>query len=233
MDANIKVAGHFQDIRWNYIRRQRYCIINVRYVRKDLWKRLNWMNICCCIRKNRNFRVRNRIAIKGMLQLHQTLNSIQILNPIFFFRVFCTWSSFFKEGYLKFHRERYHHPTTKKKNYICEICGAESFKTFVQLKSHLSSVHKQGPQKPKQKYQCDICLKFYSSQGSLYTHKLTHSTEIHKCTLCDKISPTAAALVCHMNAVHVEKKLKCTLCDKTFKLAPALKVFVAFSLIRL
>lgn len=110
--------------------------------------------------------------------------------------------------------------------FICEFC-AKVFHTRTQLTVHSRKVHEQGPVKPKQKFQCDVCSKWYASKGILTTHKLTHSSGPQKCTLCDKISPTAAALNCHMRAVHVEAKYNCHLCEKTFKLAPALKVILS------
>lgn len=135
--------------------------------------------------------------------------------------------SYYSELSLKAHRDRAHTIVESKNSFICEFC-ALSFRTEGVLRSHARTVHKQGPQKPKQKFKCEICLNFYASKGILRTHKLTHAKEQFKCSLCRKISPTAAALDLHMKAVHVSANFKCHLCEKSFKLAPALKVSIDF-----
>lgn len=90
-----------------------------------------------------------------------------------------------------------------------------------QLLDHLFHVHRQ---KWAQRVQCGRCNIWLNERADLAKHLKSHPAQVHKCPHCDKISPTANALLCHTRAVHSEATHKCTLCEKVFRTITALKV---------
>lgn len=93
---------------------------------------------------------------------------------------------------------------------------------FPQLLSHLFGMHKQTW--AKQRAQCGKCNIWLNDRSELKKHLEEHPTEAHKCPHCEKISPTANALKCHIRGVHAERSHKCGSCDKSFRNVTALKV---------
>lgn len=91
----------------------------------------------------------------------------------------------------------------------------------IQLLDHLFNVHRQ---KWAQRVQCGRCNIWLNERADLAKHLRTHPAEVHKCPNCDKISPTANALKCHIRAVHSERTHKCSLCEKVFRTVTAMKV---------
>lgn len=103
---------------------------------------------------------------------------------------------------------------------ICEFC-ANIFTSRREIFNHLYNEHKQSWAKGAQCEKCNIWL---HTRNEFRKHQLIHRTQVHKCPQCDKISPTANALKCHIRGVHAERSHKCESCDKAFRSAAEMKV---------
>lgn len=103
---------------------------------------------------------------------------------------------------------------------ICEFC-ANIFTSRREILSHLYHVHRQNWAKGAQCEKCDIWL---HTRKEFQAHQQLHRTQVHKCPQCEKISPTANALKCHIRGVHAERSHKCKSCDKAFRSATEMKV---------
>ena len=102
---------------------------------------------------------------------------------------------------------------TEKSRLPCTLCD-KTFKDRITLRKHLSHIHKNSEQN---KWQCDICQKYFANAGSFYTHKKTHTDNSFQCPHCDQLITRKDHLKSHIMRVHEKiKAFQCDLCEKSY-----------------
>jgi KRAB domain-containing zinc finger protein len=66
-------------------------------------------------------------------------------------------------------------------------------------------------------YQCDICGKAFSENGSLQTHSRTHTgNKPYTCDICGKVFSVNCSLQKHIRIHTGDKPYKCDICGRVF-----------------
>ena len=128
---------------------------------------------------------------------------------------------FYDKNGLNKHFESAH--TTKIKSFICDNCG----KSFLQentLIQHTILVHKSEIPLPEdiQKFQCNLCDKFFLGQYGKKGLK-KHVNSVHEkkkpyqCSICGNSYSERSKLNRHVVAHEAKKSIKCYICQEPFE----------------
>ena len=104
----------------------------------------------------------------------------------------------------------------------CKTCNS-TFKAKEYLRKHMKYKHSD---KESKRWQCDVCLKYFSQQGPLIIHKRIHAEKQFKCNICDDKFVQKVQLKEHTERAHhigESKATTCPSCDKLFHSSSALR----------
>ncbi|CAH1778351.1 unnamed protein product [Owenia fusiformis] len=71
-----------------------------------------------------------------------------------------------------------------RKHFNCNICD-KSYTDSSSLNRHKRRVHATSP-RARERYQCELCLKYLANKTILAIHQRIHTGEKYKCGMCSK-----------------------------------------------
>ena len=97
------------------------------------------------------------------------------------------------------HNHRIYHSDDPK--YPCDYCEKKFHFNFL-LQQHEQQIHLGKLNGGGKTWECTVCQKSFNSRNKLTKHKLIHSKNMFKCTICDFKGTLKRYLVAHMKRMH-------------------------------
>lgn len=115
---------------------------------------------------------------------------------------------------LHYQKNHIEHNDIKSFSFKCELCE-ETFRRKALYRMHMYSHTGNYP------YNCEKCDKGFLNQNSLVRHRNAHKS--YKCSECTEEFPKWSQLVAHRHGMHSSNEHKCSVCERIFSTKRMLK----------